>query len=513
MKKLFSLLLILSLCLLTGCGAQETKTATPAQEPATAAAEKSPLQTAFEEEKSFALVKADLPAEGAALGGMPISLSPDGNTWLWKVDDSLFVVRNGQEALPMKAAPDRGIGDPYGTLEEMVSALGWSLPGNEGVAWSPDSRLALMLSPQYAMQLISKSPMGLMLLDAETGEVFLAAAYETGIKSDNFGAAYQGAFDRSGKYLYYVDSSRANGSTPYAFKRCDLSTFKTEILSADYYPCSYIDMVEDKDGNWLVMGSSEESRGMDNVVRLFQANGGLKEKTTLQVEGGKWRLLQAGVSADTGWGLGYGRSQTAGMSSNLANGSIDGATDLAKMSVQSSLVFEQVMRLIRITPEGIDADHYWYIISDSEDGSGARAAVLSDEVTAWLRMVYEQHNLVFTDDEQKARLTAYAEELNTSLILDVQSVCLSPDGHYALLSASGQQERRPLDLYRFYLLDLETMALRPVDAPEGLCGAHLVFTSPYSQKFAPCMEWNDDGTLLIWDEDSRGVQAWHLAWQ
>ena len=274
MKKLLVILLLLMLCLLCGCGSQETKdAAAPAQDTPAAAPEKSPLQTAYEEGKAFELVKAELPAEGVALDGMPVALSPDGKTYLWRTKDALYVVRDGR-ALPVKAAPERGIGDPYGTLEEMVSALGWSLPGNEGVAWSPDSRLALMLSPQYAMQPISKSPMGLMLLDAETGEVFLAAAYETGIKSDNFGAAYQGAFDRSGKYLYYVDSSRANGSTPYAFKRCDLSTFKTEILSADYYPCSYIDMVEDKDGNWLVMGSSEESRGMDNVVRLFQANGG-----------------------------------------------------------------------------------------------------------------------------------------------------------------------------------------------------------------------------------------------
>ena len=108
-------------------------------------------------------------------------------------------------------------------------------------------------------------------------------------------------------------------------------------------------------------------------------------------------------------------------------------------------------------------------------------------------------------------LYLYRRNRSQRIASDVtENFCLSPDGHYALLSASGGKEHRSLNLYRFYLMDLETMEVRPVAAPDGLAGPALSFSSAFSQDYPPCMEWNDDGTLLIMDADSHGVQAWHL---
>ncbi len=512
MKKLLVTLLLLMLCLLCGCGSQETKdAAAPAQDTPAAAPEKSPLQTAYEEGKAFELVKAELPAEGVALDGMPVALSPDGKTYLWRTKDALYVVRDGR-ALPVKAAPERGVGDPFGTLENTVSMLPRIIPGNNGVSWSPDSRWAVLVNAQYALRRVGygAASLDLVLLDAETGDVFLAGAYGSNYRNEDFGAVIDAAFDRTGKYVYFVGAKYTSKGVRYGLFRADAATYQTETLSLTYYPSSCASLNEKRNGEWLVQGSVEESRAVRDVLRVFSADGKVIKRIDLPLEG-KWWLLKLGYSAETGYGLGYGNSKTAMATSSVAQ--VSAAAELLERHVEPILMFVQTMRLLRVTPEGIDTAHYWYLRSDSEDGAEVRAVQMEDEAVAWLADVVKKKELSYADEEQKARLTAYAEELDSAVIMSVMSFCLSPDGHYALLSASGGKEHRDLNLYRLYLMDLETMEVRPVAAPDGLACPALSFGSAYSQGYPPCMEWNDDGTLLIYDANSRGVQAWRLAWQ
>ena len=101
-----ALCLVLSMCLLCGCGSEETKAAAPAQDaPAAPPApeEKSPLQAAFEEGKTFELVQAELPDPGAENVRMPLSISPDGRCVIWSDYKSLYLTRDGA-AVPVKAA-------------------------------------------------------------------------------------------------------------------------------------------------------------------------------------------------------------------------------------------------------------------------------------------------------------------------------------------------------------------------------------------------------------------------
>ena len=113
MKKLLSVLLILSLVLLPVISQAEA-----------------PYAAAFTEGKTLTLEKVDLP--GAQDDWMPVSISPDGRTVLWGPG---VLTRDGQ-TIPLTINKDRGAGDPYETLEKNLMFLLNNLPGQEGINWS-----------------------------------------------------------------------------------------------------------------------------------------------------------------------------------------------------------------------------------------------------------------------------------------------------------------------------------------------------------------------------------------
>lgn len=254
-----ALCLVLSLCLLTGCGDQgAAKAAASAQEPTPAAAEKSPLQTAFEEGKAFELVRADLPAEGEALGGMPLSVSPDGNAWLWQAEDGQIHVIRGGQAMTVKAAPERGAGDPWGRLEAELSQLCRSnvFPCPEGVSWSPDGRYAVM-SFRHAKEMYGLF-LDLILLDTETGEVFLAAAYNPTDPKDqeHDGYVLLSVFDRAGEYVYFV--LYHNLARTASFARYGMKTGETEVLCELPGAIDVPGLYETADGGWTMVCATRD---------------------------------------------------------------------------------------------------------------------------------------------------------------------------------------------------------------------------------------------------------------
>ena len=99
-------------------------------------------------------------------------------------------------------------------------------------------------------------------------------------------------------------------------------------------------------------------------------------------------------------------------------------------------------------------------------------------------------------------LQAYGEELLNAPQPRSTCGCLSPDGRYALINVGSRE------LCRFFLMDVETLEIRPVDAPEGL--ATLAFNTPLTAKFPPGMVWNGDGTLLIYDVNTDLPGAFRL---
>ena len=71
-------------------------------------------------------------------GWMPISLSPDGRTVLWRNQNERTLTADGTETQVVFNA-GKGAGDPYGKSKMLVRAL-TALPPLEGLSWSDDGR-------------------------------------------------------------------------------------------------------------------------------------------------------------------------------------------------------------------------------------------------------------------------------------------------------------------------------------------------------------------------------------
>ena len=87
-------------------------------------------------------------------------------------------------------------------------------------------------------------------------------------------------------------------------------------------------------------------------------------------------------------------------------------------------------------------------------------------------------------------------------------ICLSPDGRYALMDVRFRDWER--GTHRLYLLDVETMDVRPVEAPEGTAGDLLIANSVVADRHFPQgMIWNPDGTILI-NTQYSGIQFFRM---
>jgi len=484
-KKLLVTLLLLMLCLLCGCGSQETKDAAAPAQDAPAPEEKSPLQAAFEEGKTFELVQAELPGPGAENVGMPLSISPDGRCVIWADYPGLYLTRDGAD-VPVKAAPDRGAGDPYENLEKNLSRMGMMF-GQEGVCWSPDGRYALLTGKRAALK--NYQTIGLMVLDTENGEVFHALALSENIKTAEGGRLYEAKFDRTGRYVYFTGIVNSLSQGGIGLYRCDMDTYETQRICGIPALTGTSGLYETPDGGWLVLGTTGPENNREAVYAC--GDGGAVQPSVRAFKAGTWSTISMLYSARTGYGLMIG----------LMIDSPTATTAGAAVSRDSMRIFAvlETMNIGRITPDGPDTEHYWRFADGGGEMKNVRLEPVDEKIVSILNRMANGGE--YTEEEKEA-LQAYGEELLNAPPLHSTCGCLSPDGRYALINL-GRRE-----LCRFFLMDVETLEIRPVDAPEGLATIYL--NSQLTAMFPPGMVWNGDGTLLIMDADSSEVQAWHL---
>ncbi|MBO4925952.1 MAG: hypothetical protein J5472_05695 [Clostridia bacterium] len=493
MKKLLVTLLLLMLCLLCGCGSQETKdAAAPAQDaPAAAPAPegKSPLQAAFEEGKTFELVQAELPDPGAENVRMPLSISPDGRCVIWSDYPGLYLTRDGAD-VPVKAAPDRGAGDPYENLEKNLSRMGFMF-GQEGVCWSPDGRYALLTGKRVALK--SNQTIGLMVLDTENGEVFHALALSKNIVTAEGGRLYEAKFDRTGRYVYFTGVVNSLSQGEFGLYRCDMDTYETQRICGIPALATVPGLYETPDGGCLVLGATgPENRDREAVYAC--GDGGAAQPSVRAFKAGTWSTRSMLYSARTGYGLMIG-----GPTATTADvAAMEGAA-VSPNSMRISAVLE-AMNIGRITPDGPDTEHYWRFADDGGEMKNVRLEPVDEGIVSILSRMANRGE--YTEEEWEA-LQAYGEELLNAPQPRSTCGCLSPDGRYALINVGSSRE-----LCRFFLMDVETLEIRPVDAPEGL--ATLAFNTPLTAKFPPGMVWNGDGTLLIYDVNTDLPGAFRL---
>ena len=490
MKKLLVSLLLLMLCLLCGCGSQETKDAVaPAQDaPAAAPAqeEKSPLQAAFEEGKTFELVQAELPDPGAENVRMPVGISPDGRSVIWADYQSLYLTRDGAD-VPVKAAPDRGAGDPYENLEKNLSRMGMMF-GQEGVCWSPDGRYALLTGKRAALK--NYQTIGLMVLDTENGEAFHALALSENIVTAEGGRLYEAKFDRTGRYVYFTGIVNSLSQGEIGLYRCDMATYETQRICGIPGLTGAPGLYETSDGRWLVLGATGPEYG-DREAVYACGDGGAAQPSVRAFKAGTWSTISMLYSARTGYGLMIG----------LMIDSPTATTAGAAVSRDSMRIFAvlETMNIGRITPDGPDTEHYWRFADGGGEMKNVRLEPVDEKIVSILNRMANGGE--YTEEEKEA-LQAYGEELLNAPPLHSTCGCLSPDGRYALINLGNRE------LCRFFLVDVETLEIRPVDAPEGL--ATLTFNTPLTAKFPPGMVWNGDGTLLIYDSNTKLPGAFRL---
>ena len=468
---------------------------------------------AFTAGKTPELVKADLPAIGLLYGWTPLSLSSDEKTMLWRgTDMSLYLTRDGL-VIPVKTAPDKGAGDPYEKLEMDLRVLGGSFPSYEGVAWSPDGKYAALTCKVQALQ--NARPMDLMVLDTETGEAYLAVALGKNFKDEHSGFIYEACFDHTGRYIYFLGRIQDMSMADSLF-RFDMDTSEVQLVRENLYAVTAQSLFERSDGSWLVLGTKEYSTsrapetvavcggaGMGNAaLNIFQALTG----SAIPVSGGQqyerflpygaWRTVRLLYSAQSGYGLMLGYSPVVEQTANMANMADTPNTTLLSLgAVLNNLCMN------RITPEAIDMAHYWRF---REENGKLRAEMVDDALVAMLNKMASVGMQALTDEEQET-LNAYGQEVLVNAVPRATWGCVSPDGRYALLNVGAQGQ------YSFYLLDLVTMDLCPVNAPEGVAGVG--YGTNMGAKYRPGMEWYADGTLLIYNTGTSAVEAYRLTIQ
>ncbi|MBR4360743.1 MAG: hypothetical protein IKP32_09000 [Clostridia bacterium] len=486
MKRLFALLL----CCVT------LLSALPA-----ALAEDADYAAAFTQGKTLTLEKTALPAIGLLYGWMPISLSPDGKTMLWTDHSKLYMTRDGL-VIPAKIAPDRGVGDPYENLEKDFMRVCHSLPGQEGVNWSPDSRYALLTNKSMSMK--NARNLDLIVLDAETGDVFLAVALAPKPMEEGFGFVYEAKFDRTGQYIYFTGrlSEFDSGGWNEALYRCDLTTFEVQVVCQNMFMIVTPGLFEKADGNWLVLGMKSRNGkdpdtvyvcgpagvGKDALAIYAALTGSSMPVGSPRVYSGvlSYSMLHTGCmsySSQTGYGVMLG-STAAVLSGNGVN------TDIPEDTLKAVHALLQAVNLRQITPEGPDMTHYWRFQDDAGDLSDVRLELVEDSAITALKN---------SDLETAA---AYGKALADNPPPVSTCCCMSPDGRFALINVGSMKQ------CRFFLLDVAQMELRPVEAPEGL--PTIVYGSPLAAKYYPGMVWSEDGTLLIFNTETSTVEAYRL---
>lgn len=509
----------------------------PTEENAPSAEETAPqnsrntaLDDAFAAGESFRLAPVDLPSGDLGENRTAIGLSPDGQTVLWRTWEdtgkerlySLSLVRNG-ETIPVTFTAERGAGDPYEKASFITGILTESLPGTEGLSWSADgSRIAL--SHVYLATQLLEGP-DVSVIDTATGELYQAAGYRDGreafLDGSYTGLVLLNRIDRSGRYCYYLLMT----PDAYRFCRCPAEGGTAEILYETPYNDdrifeidNYSTMTELSDGSWLLTGVNGNSTRNRLEKRLslirFVPSGDTwtAEITPSGIMCERWAFRSFACSVSSGYSIACVRDLTSIQSHAMALTADSASAELAKSSLNPLTAY---VNLLRIGPESSTQQNVWWL-KDTGDDTGRLEAMQgepylwsvkgmagsipeseTEEANKWVLWIDPGTGQPFGYDPVSASRDGNGRRTVTCL-------CLSPDGYYALASASDSKGGQA-----FWLISLETMQARSVTAPESYSGDSLGafgFTSYYG----PQMTWNDDGTLLILNTGTKCTEAFRL---
>ena len=506
-------------------------TAPPVEDTAPDTGRNAALDAAFAAGEPLRLVPVELPAASPGEDWIAIGLSPDGQTVLWRKTDketrlSSLCLTRGDKVIPVVFNKDRGVGDPNNKDTLFSNDLFWLTPGEEGLSWSADGRLAA-LSDVYAATQRIQSP-DVALIDTETGDLYLADSYACrgidgrveDMDSPNLGVVVASRIDRSGKYCYYLRLLFNAGSI--AFCRVPVEGGKPEILAEiprdenqPYGVSALSTLTEDADGSWVLSGvNGNESTLNPIALRLslirFSPSGDTwtASVTPTLLQSSHWKYGTFFLSPVSGYGIALLQNPYAGLS--LAQTSTAETADALKQSLSLSHLTSNVS-LLRFRPgETVPYDYWWMrMTGENQDvpemahgepflwSVKLKSGIISEDEQAesagWIPQLDENYLPEGYDGNAHSRGEGWST---------MQRVCLSPDGYYALVYYTH------FETNFFCLISLEDMQVRPVDAPEEIRESTLI--GLLSADYRPRMSWNADGTLLILNTDTDRTEAFRL---
>ena len=469
------------------------------------------LDEAFAGNKTLRLVPGEmLSGETAEQLLKLISISPDGKTLLavQHADEDPFrlcMIRDGV-ITPVRRAEEKGVGDPNGTFDFYAVRLFPGLPGPGGISWSADGRYASFDHLSYAISGILQST-DVPVLDTASGELWLADSFQSLKASEkgSYEAVVLCSVNRNGDYLYYL----TYGDAAFRFCRCAPDGSRKEILyeipRTDDRPfdiSSASVMLEDRDGNWLILGNNMSPDNREN--RLFMSLSLLRLSPPAGDTGfwnakvfplgnihPNWLLpSKFGFSPVSGYGL-------CSLINNTDSVSDSGTGEIILDAYISVVAYTSHVNLLRIRPGDDYPCDVWYLADNAESPAGVEF-VSGEE---FLR--YIQAKVLYLDPAVPEGFDP--KEYMYHPAPNITNFCLSPDGRYALIHVSRERSSEDEKPYYMYLVKLDNMAVLPVAIPENIGGRSLFANTVFSGNFLQGMLWNSDGTLLVLDNDNEIV--------
>lgn len=201
----------------------------------------------------------------------PVSISPDGRVSLYSAGNALAVVHENGSILPVTVSDIRGAADAYGNLNK-VAARGAAAIGNEGVVWSPNGRYAAIVNQSRVVQMMQfiYDP---IVIDTQTGEMFLLAAYNNKLAKDDCGVMLTACFSADSRYLYAVIMGSLNGAR-FSLMQYDLETLTASVLHTwedlTYWPS----LAQLADGSFLLLTDAHKVNEFTGTLRIVPSADG-----------------------------------------------------------------------------------------------------------------------------------------------------------------------------------------------------------------------------------------------
>ena len=381
------------------------------------------------------------------------SYAPDGQSGI-----GMMVV--GEGVLPFAMSPDRlaviwpredrGVQDSYDLMDKVYHRFYFGQDpgarhfgmGEEGAVWSPTGRYCCVLNSTRVLQEMHIEFGAPFIIDTQTGELFALDAFNPKLMSEDSGCWIGGCFSRDDSAFYAMTFANRYEDR-YTLVRYDLETCEAAPC-AGFAVNSLPAMTMLADGNIFALLDSWKRDDPQMLASIAPDGSVVTREMLLKGDIWRFRAVSACCSAESGWALLRGTF--------ILDDNLGGYLGLQRLRAADGFA------------EG--AETLWMLSADTHQFEALDKSQLPDTQKEWAMQFMSQH----------------------MRILDVK---LSPDGRYAAVFAAGVGARR--DESALLIVRLEDMAVLPAQ------GIDMGNTDPWVQGMTSgqhLMSWSEAGLLL-----------------